>query len=268
MAPIVAEPNHIRGSLGFGDVISAKTQLRGPEPNAVRRDGLCACPNMCARIRRGIPGSIPPGAERRLHECHTCTRARFWMEEGYPTDRLGADYATCAVDDHIIADERGIDPSRKMLRTQARVRRETRLPVPVVWHPSDFLAVLRQLERGKATIAAVGRMGEFDIANDGMFSADQGDDRAIRSWVITTLALSKTSGVTVRTFRPETVAVPHGTDRLRIIRVPLKDLRGFLVQSQLQATVCLCTWSLLSADEVREAYTTDPDTGVPQSPVC
>ncbi len=210
-------------------------------------------------------------AERRLHEgdhqCHTCTRARFWTEEDYPTDRLGADYATCSVDHHIIADERGIDPARKMRRAQARVRRETGLLVPVVWHPSDFLAVLRQLGPGKVTIAGVGGVSEFDIANDGTFSADQGDDRAIRASVIAMLAMSETSGVTVRTFRPETVAIAHGTNRLRIIRVPLKDLRGFLIQSRLQSTACHCTWSLLSADEVREAYVTDVDTGLPQSPI-
>lgn len=72
------------------------------------------------------------------------------------------------------------------------------------------------------------------------------------------------AGVTMRTFRrDQQVTVPHGTDPVRTIEVPVKELRGFFVTADRSDDEIVLTYRQLGAEELKRTYSYDAQTGAP-----
>lgn len=211
-----------------------------------------------ARGRRKAERMLTGGANR----CDTCRHCRFFAEDGSSTTRLLADYAVCAVSKRVVKDERGVDEGRKARRVAMRAGEPDILPFirTMRWEPSDLFAEIGSRRPVIATL--VGEEGfVFDVNEDGSVGTEPGQDLIIRARVMRLAAEVPVCGVIMRTFLTETVAVPHGTDRDRLVRVPVKELRAYQITRDDHGSDIVLCWTQLPPEAVHELFETDPATG-------
>lgn len=102
--------------------------------------------------------------------------------------------------------------------------------VNVIWKDRSFIDVLMDLGPGICTVAEYGgRTLEFDISEKGRFGVEDLHHPLICAKLIGMFNSGKPVGVTVRTFTKETVCIPHATKKNKLIRVPIKELRGYSI---------------------------------------
>lgn len=101
----------------------------------------------------------------------------------------------------------------------------------------------------------------FDVNEDGSLGVQAGQDLLVRARVMRLAAEVPVCGIIMRTFLAETVAVPHGTDRDRLVRVPVKELRAYQIVREDDDSDIVLRWKQLAPETVRELFETDPETG-------
>ncbi|SMB96204.1 hypothetical protein SAMN00808754_1424 [Thermanaeromonas toyohensis ToBE] len=141
----------------------------------------------------------------------------------------------------------------------------------IAWEGINLVDALRQLGPGICTVVSDLTVFDFDILDSGIFAkrgfcpgcageAGKAADEEIRHRLAQILAGSRAAGVTVRTFTQDTVCVRN--ERSELVRVPVKEIRGFLVRNagcREGRVVLEC--ERLSPEAVRDAYCYDPATG-------
>lgn len=141
----------------------------------------------------------------------------------------------------------------------------------IAWEGINLVDALRQLGPGICTVVSDHTVFDFDILGSGVFAergfcpgcageAGEAADEEISHQLMEILARSGSAGVTVRTFTQETVCVRN--ERSELVRVPVKEIRGFLVRNagSREGRVVLKCEKLLP-EAVRDAYCYDPATG-------
>lgn len=103
---------------------------------------------------------------------------------------------------------------------------------------------------------------EFDISENGWFGIEKIHHALICAKLYGMFSSNKPSGVIVRTLTRETVCVLHGTEKDRLVRVPVKELRGYRVYVVEKSNKeIILDFEKLSPDELREYYGCDYRTG-------
>lgn len=149
------------------------------------------------------------------------------------------------------------------------IKRETSLP-EVTWENENLLDVLRQFGPGICTVVADAGILEFDILESGKF-AERGfcpvcagqpgmpTDEDVLLRFADLMADSLGASVTVRTFCNETVCIKNS--RSELIRVPVKEIRGFLVKAVREKGKLVLRWEKLPPEIVKDCYSHDAETG-------
>jgi hypothetical protein len=140
-----------------------------------------------------------------------------------------------------------------------------------VWESGSLVDELRRLGPGICTVTTDCGALEFDILESGRFAersfcpgcagapGREADGEVLRRLALL-LARSVGAGVAVRTFTRETVCVRNERDEL--VRVPVKEIRGFVVRvAGRRDGRPVLEWEKLAPDAVREAYSRDARTG-------
>ena len=134
----------------------------------------------------------------------------------------------------------------------------------MTWVGEDFIRdVLRRLGPGICTTTGAGnRSVGFDISGDGRFGTAPGQDPLICARLYGMFMTGGSTAVVVRTFTGETVSVRHGTEKNRLIRVPVKELRGYRVWVAEEKTDrVFLDFAKIPPDVLRECYSYDARTG-------
>jgi len=131
------------------------------------------------------------------------------------------------------------------------------------WQGEDITDVLKKLGPGICTVAGGdGRVLEFDISEAGLFGEDLGRNALICAKLFGMFSSGKPTGITVRTFTKETVCVPHGVEKGKLIRVPVKELRGYVVDTvDKKPGKIILGYRKLTPEELRDSYCYDCKTG-------
>lgn len=134
----------------------------------------------------------------------------------------------------------------------------------LVWAGENFIEkVLRAHGRGIGTVVGDGeKVLEFDISVDGRFGMEPGQDPLVCAKLFGMFGGGSPVAVTLRTFTSETVSVRHGTDKDRLIRVPVKELRGYRVFiSGREPGKIRLDFEKVPPEVLRECYSYDAKTG-------
>ncbi|MDA8065275.1 MAG: hypothetical protein M0031_07225 [Thermaerobacter sp.] len=138
------------------------------------------------------------------------------------------------------------------------------LPPAAEWFPTNLVDEVRRLGRGIGLLASDEEMLEFDIGEDGRLGVEPVHDVRLPARILRAAARSEVSSLVVRTFLPETVAVRHGSDPDRVVRVPMKELRGWRIERRAVGhSPVRLEWTRITPEELRDAYSRDPETGEP-----
>jgi len=163
--------------------------------------------------------------------------------------------------------------SRYVRKNPAEAKKSAHCPPPKdkarievvqgVWQNENIIDVLKKLGPGICTVAGGdGRVLEFDISEDGLFGEDLGRNALICAKLFGMFSSGKPTGITVRTFTKETVCVPHGTEKGKLIRVPVKELRGYVVDTvEKSPGKIVLGYRKLTPEELRDCYSHDCKTG-------
>jgi hypothetical protein len=146
---------------------------------------------------------------------------------------------------------------------------KTDFMLSVVWDGPSLLGRIAQLGPGICTVSySTKRMLTpmvFDVQKDGRFGAEpETQDLILKARFYRLIGEHGTLGVIVRTFLlHRMVDIPRGNDPSKTIHVPVKELRGYVVESRRQEKQIVLRYMPIPIDELRLGYSVDAQTGKP-----